>query len=142
MPKGAHPTAEDASPRELWRGSIRLLISLVVLAVLVVPFLRGLPLGQTTRTALLAWLLVAAALYWLYDGAGIRALLLLQLVIFSTAAALLSVKLGLVGVGIDRLCDLRRTARALVLVGAACAGLNQLLMMRALWSRAARRAGR
>ncbi len=142
MPPTAHPTAEDASPPELWRGSIRLLVSLVVLALLVAPLIRGLPLGQTTRTAMLAWLLVAAALYWLYDGAGVRALLLVQLLLFSAAAALLSVKLGLVGVGIDRLSVLRRTARLLVLIGAACAGLNLLLMFRALLARAgARRPG-
>src|SRR5215213_4589220 len=48
---------------------------LVALALLVVPLLRELPLGHGTRTGLLAWMLVALALYWLYAGMGYRPLL-------------------------------------------------------------------
>ena len=95
-------TAEDASPRELWGSSWRLLLTLAALGLLVVPLIREFPLGQSTRTALLAWLLVGLALYWLYAGMGYRPLLLLQLMLFSTAAALLSAKLLLVVIDINR----------------------------------------
>ena len=50
---------------------------LLLLAFVVVPLLRDLPLGATTRTGLLAWLLVLLALYWLYAGMGFQPLLLL-----------------------------------------------------------------
>ena len=73
---------------------------LAALYMLVVPLIRELPLGQTTRTSLLAWLLVAVAFYWLYAGLGVRPLLLLQLFLFSAAAALLTAKLVLVGIGV------------------------------------------
>ena len=73
-------TADDATPSELWRASIRLLLMFLALALLVVPLLRELPLGTTARTGLLAWLLVVLAVYWLYAGLGYQALLLLQLV--------------------------------------------------------------
>ena len=56
----ANHTAEDATVGELWRASLHLLVMLVVLALLIVPVLRDLPLGQSTRTGLLAWLLVAS----------------------------------------------------------------------------------
>jgi hypothetical protein len=102
---------------------------LVVLALLVVPVIRDLPLGQTTRTGILAWLLVGLAFYWMYAGLGYKALLLLQALLFSAAAMLLTTKAGLVLVGIDRLSILRRTARDLILVGAACAALNLLMML-------------
>jgi hypothetical protein len=128
----SHPaphTAEEASPAELWRGSIRLFVMLVVLALLVVPLIRDLPLGQTTRTGILAWLLVALAFYWIYAGLGYKALLLLQALLFSAAAMLLTTKAGLVLVGIDRLSILRRTARDLILIGAACAALNLAMML-------------
>jgi len=105
-------------------GTARLALMLLALALVVVPLLRDLPLGQTTRTGMLAWLLVGLALYWLYAGLGSRPLLLLQLVIFSVAAALLTTKAGLVIVGIDRLSILRRTAKTLIMVGAGMAGLN------------------
>src|SRR5829696_2007133 len=95
-PEPSLHTAEDASPRELWKASWRLLLMLATLGLLVVPLIRELPLGQSTRTGLLAWLLVGLALYWLYAGMGYRPLLLLQLLIFSTAATLLSAKLLLV----------------------------------------------
>jgi hypothetical protein len=123
------PTADESSPPELPQASLRLLLALLVLALLVVPIIRELPLGQTTRTSMLAWLLVAMALYWLYAGLGYRALLLTQLALFSVAAALLSVKLLLVGVGVHRLSVLRRTAKALILVGAGCAGVNAVAML-------------
>jgi hypothetical protein len=126
------PTAEEASNTELLWASVRLLLSMAVLALLVVPILRDLPLGQTTRTGLLAWVLVAVALYWLFAGLGYRSILLVQLVIFSVAAMALSAKVLIVAIGIDRLSILRRTARARILVGAGCAGLNLGLMLLAL----------
>lgn len=122
-------TAEDATPSELRRASLRLLLMLTALALLVVPIIRELPLGQSTRTGLLAWLLVGLALYWLYEGMGYRPLLLLQLLIFSTAATLLSAKLLLVIVDVNRVTFLRIVARWLILLGAACAGTNLLAML-------------
>jgi hypothetical protein len=106
---------------------------LLALALLVVPLLRGLPLGQTTRTGLLAWLLVVLALYWLYGGLGFQPLLLLQLLSFSAAAVLLSTKLVLVLVGVNRLAVLRRVARSLIELGAALAVLNLASMLLRLW---------
>jgi len=97
---------------------------LVVLALVIVPLLRSLPLGQTTRTGLLAWLMVAIALYWAFAGLGYRPLLLIQMLVFSVAAMLLTTKAALVLVGIHRLSILRRTARDLILVGAALAVIN------------------
>jgi hypothetical protein len=102
---------------------------LLVLAFVVVPLLRDLPLGATTRTGILAWLLVLLALYWLYAGMGFQPLLLLQLVIFSAAAVLLSTKAALVLVGIERLSVLRRIAKALIMLGAGLAGLNLLALL-------------
>ena len=138
MLKSSHPerhTADDATPAELRAGLGRLLINLVGLAFIVVPLIRGLPLGQTTRTALLAWLLVALAVYWLYAGLGFQPLLLIQLMLFSAAATFLSAKILLVIVDIDRLSILRRTAKGLIEVGAACAGLNLGGMALALFRR-------
>ncbi len=123
------PSAEDATPGQLRGGIIRLGLSLLILAGLVVPLFRELPLGQTTRTALLAWALVGAALYWLYAGQGVRPMLLLQLAIFSAAAALLSMKIGLVGIGIHRLSILRRVARALLIAGAVTVIVNLVMML-------------
>jgi len=137
--KGPAPhTAEDATLGELLRASLRLLLMLVALALLVVPLIRDLPLGQSTRIGLLAWLLVALSLYWLYGGMGFRPLLLLQLLVFSGAAALLSLKVFLVIVDVHRLSVLFRVARTLILVGAAFAALNLTGMLVALvrrWSR-------
>ncbi len=122
----ARPTEPDdeGARAPTWRDILRLGLMLLALAVLVVPFLRGLPLGQTTRTGLLAWLLVGLALYWMFADLGSRPLLMLQLLVFSTAAVLLTTKAGLVLVGIDRLSILRRTARTMILVGAGICGLN------------------
>jgi hypothetical protein len=114
---------------EMWRRSLWLIVSLAALALIVVPLIRELPLGQTTRTSLLAWLLVGAAFYWLYAGFGVRPLLLLQLLLFSTAAALLTAKLLLVGIGINRLSLLRRIAKVLIMMGAATAAFNLLSML-------------
>ena len=125
-------TADDADRSELWRASFRLLLICLPLALLVVPLLRELPLGPTGRTSLLAWLLVAVAVYWLYAGLGYQALLLLQLVTFSAASVLLTTKVALVLVGIDRLSVLRHTARWLILAGAAMAVLNLGSMLVAL----------
>ena len=125
------PTERD-SAAALWGASLRLVLWLAALYMLVVPLIRELPLGQTTRTSLLAWLLVAVAFYWLYAGLGIRPLLLLQLFLFSTAAALLTAKLVLVGIGINRLSLLRRVARVLIMLGAASAVFNLLAMLLAV----------
>src|SRR4051812_31055956 len=112
---------------------------LVALALLVVPLLRELPLGHGSRTGLLAWMLVALALYWLYAGLGYRPLLLLQLLFFSVAVVLLSVKLVLVGIGVDRMSILRRVARGLIIVGAGCAGVKLATMLGVLLPRPKRK---
>src|ERR671920_2089838 len=119
-------TAEDASPRELWRASWKLLLMLGALALLVVPLLRELPLGHGSRNGLFAWMLVALAFYWLYAGMGYRPLLLLQLLLFSGAAAFLTAKvlLGIIDVG--RVGLLRAMARGMILIGAGLAGANLL----------------
>ena len=72
------------------------------------------------------------ALYWMYAGMGYRPLLLVQLLLFSAAAALLSVKLLLVAVTIDSLTVLRWMARYLIMAGAVCAGANLTGMLVAL----------
>ena len=128
-------TAEDASPRELWRASWKLLLMLAALGLLVVPLIRELPLGESSRTGLLAWVLVGLALYWLYAGMGYRPLLLLQLMLFSFAATLLSTKLLLVAVDVHRMAVLRYVARGLILVGAGCALANLGGMLLMLWRR-------
>ena len=131
-------TAEEATPRELWGASTRLLLMLAVLAVLVIPVIRDLPLGATTRTSVLAWLLVVLALYWLYSGLGYRPLLLVQLILFSAAAALLTAKIALVALDIPRFSVLRRTAQALLFGGLGCAALNLGGMILALLNRRTR----
>ena len=120
---------DSLSSPEHWRASLWLCVMLLLLAFVVVPLLRDLPLGATTRTGLLAWLLVLLALYWLYAGMGFQPLLLLQLVIFSAAAVLLSTKAALVLVGVERLGVLRRVARALIMIGAVFAGLNLVALL-------------
>jgi hypothetical protein len=130
-------TAEDASPAELRQASRSLLLMLVALAVIVIPLLGALPLGATTRTGLLAWLLVVLAFYWLYAGLGYRPLLLVQLGLFSIATVLLTTKAGLVLVGIRRLSILRRTAMGLIVLGTACAVVNLVSMLVAVWRRRA-----
>ena len=128
-------TAEDASPRELWRSSWKLLLMLVALALLVVPLLRELPLGHGSRTGLLAWMLVSLALYWLYAGMGYRPLLLLQLLLFSGAAAFLTARILLGVMDVSELGLLRAVARGLILIGAGLAGANLLAMLLLLWRR-------
>lgn len=124
------PTLDQReSAAALWKASLRLVLWLGALYMLAVPLIRELPLGQTTRTGLLAWLLVAVAFYWLYAGMGVRPLLLLQLFLFSAAAALLAAKLVLVGIGVLRLSLLRRVARVLIMLGAASAVVNLVLMV-------------
>src|SRR5918995_6226979 len=132
------PTAEDASPRELWRASWKLLLMLAALALLVIPLLRELPLGQGIPIWLLAWMLVALALYWLYAGMGYRPLLLLQLLLFSGAAAFLTAKVLLVVIDVRQLGVLRAIARGMILVGAGLAGANLLAMLLLLWRRSRR----
>jgi hypothetical protein len=128
-------TADDATQSELRRASLRLMLMCVALALLVVPLVRQLPLGETSRTGLFAWLLVVLAVYWLYAGLGFQALLLIQLLIFSAAAVLLTTKVALVLVGIDRLTILRITARWLIVVGAGLAVVNLGSMLVALTRR-------
>src|SRR3712207_1730104 len=117
MPRPAIHTAEDATPSELRWASFRLMLMLSALALVVIPILRDLPLGNSTRTGIFAWLLVVLALYWLYAGMGYRTLLLIQLVLFSSAAALLSLKVFLVIIDVPSLTILRRVARLLILGG-------------------------
>jgi len=127
--KGPAPySAESASPRELRLASLRLGLWLVVL-VLLGSAVRALPLGQTTRTGILAWMLVAISLYWLYGGLGYRALLLLQVFLFSTATALLALKVGLVALGVEGFDAIRLLARGLILAGGFCAGVNLGVML-------------
>ena len=126
-------SAEDATPSELRRASTRLLLMLLALGLLVVPILRELPLGQSSRTGILAWLLVALALYWLSEGMGYRPLLLLQLLVFSTAATLLSAKVLLVIVDVNRVTFLRTTALVLVLLGTLFAIANLVGMLARLY---------
>jgi hypothetical protein len=128
-------TAEDASPSELRASSLRLMLMLAALALLVVPVFRDLPLGRSSRTGLLAWLLVVLALYWLYAGMGYRPLLLLQLLLFSAAAALITLKVFLVIVDVRQLAILRWVARMLIMAGALCAGANLLGMLVMVWRR-------
>jgi len=122
-------SAEDASPSELRRASLRLMLMLLALGLLVVPILRELPLGQSSRVGLLAWLLVALALYWLAQGMGYRPLLLLQLLVFSIAATMLSAKVLLVIVDVNRVSFLRWAARGLIALGASFAVANLIGML-------------
>jgi hypothetical protein len=128
-------TAEDASPRELWRASWKLLLMLVALGLLVVPLLRELPLGHGSRIWLLAWMLVALALYWLYAGMGYRPLLLLQLLLFSGAAAFLTGRVLLGVIDVREAGLLRAVARGMILIGAGLAGANLVAMLLLLWRR-------
>jgi hypothetical protein len=121
-------SAENATPRELRVASLRLGAWLVVLVLLGLA-VSALPLGQTTRTGILSWVLVGISLYWLYDGLGYRALLLLQVFLFSTATALLGLKAGLVVAGVGGLDAMRLAARWLILAGGFCAGLNVGVML-------------
>jgi len=126
-------SAEDASPSELRRASIRLLLMLLALALLVVPILYELPLGQSSRSGILAWLLVALALYWLSEGMGYSPLLLLQLLFFSMAATLLSAKVLLVIVDLNQVNFLRTSALLLIVLGALLALANLVGMLRRLY---------
>ena len=129
----AFHTAEDATPSELRWASLRLMLMLAALALVVVPILRDLPLGKSSRTGLLAWLLVVLALYWLYAGLGYRPLLLIQLLLFSSAAALLSLKVLLVIIDVRELTVLRHIARGLIVVGATVAVTNLMGMLIMIW---------
>jgi hypothetical protein len=133
MPRPALHTAEDATPSELRWASFRLMLMLAVLALVVVPILKDLPLGSSSRTGLLAWLLVVLALYWLYAGLGYRPLLLIQVLLFSSAAALLSVKVFLVIIDVHSLTILRHAARVLIVLGAVCAVTNLMGMLIMIW---------
>ncbi len=117
-------TAETASTPELRRAALRLLTMLVLLAILVVPLLLLFSGRETTRIGLLAWLLVALAFYWLYAGMGYQPLMVLQLLTFSAAAALLTTKAALVLVGITQVAVLRYSARVLIILGTLMALVN------------------
>lgn len=120
----AEHTAEDATPAELRRSAFILVLMLIALVVLVVPVVKDLPLGRSTRTGIFAWLLVALALYWMWAGMGYRPLLLCQLLFFSAAAALISAKLVMVAASIEGMTVIRDVARLLIQAGALCAGAN------------------
>jgi hypothetical protein len=128
----AEHTAEDATPGELRRSAFILVLMLMALVVLVVPVLKDLPLGRSTRTGIFAWLLVALALYWMWAGMGYRPLLLCQLLFFSAAAALITAKLVMVAVSIEGMAVVRDLARLLIQAGALCAGANLGGMLLAL----------
>jgi hypothetical protein len=66
---------------------------------------------------------------------GYRPLLLLQLLLFSGAAALLSTKLILVAMDVKQWTVLRYAARGMILVGAGLAFTNLGAMLLALWRR-------
>ncbi len=121
---GPHRTAEEATPQELWGATFRLLGMLALLVVLVIPVIRQLPLGATSKTSVLAWLLVVLAVYWLYSGLGYRPLLLVQLMLFSAAAALVTTRIVLVALDITAFSIVRRTAQAMIYAGLGCAALN------------------
>lgn len=128
MREPADHTAEDADPGELRRAALRL--SLWLIALLAVgPAVRALPLGQTTRTGILAWLLLAVALYWLYVGLGYRPWLLLQVAVFSAAVTLLMLKVLLVSVGIREFDFLRAGGKGLIIAGGVMAGANLGMML-------------
>jgi hypothetical protein len=101
-----------------------LLATFALLALLVVPLIRALPLGPSPRFAILAWLLVMLAVYWLYAGMGYWPLLIFQLLSFSCAAALLTAKVGLLVLDVHGIAVLRHTAKLLLLIGASCAVAN------------------
>jgi len=128
-------TAEEATASELRRASARLLFMLLALALLVVPIIRDLPLGHSTRIGMLAWLLVGLALYWLFQGMGYRPLLLLQLVLFSVAATMLTAKVLLAILDVNQVNFLRYVARWLIMLAALCAGANLLGMLVVLGQR-------
>jgi hypothetical protein len=128
-------TAEDASPRELWRASWKLLLMLAALGLLVVPLIRELPPSRGIPIGIFAWLLVALALYWLYAGMGYRPLLLLQLLLFSGAATLLTARLVFGVIAEGKLGLFRAAARGMILVGAGLAGTNLVAMLLLLWRR-------
>jgi len=128
----AEHTAEEATPGELRRSALILVLMMIALVVLVVPLLRDLPVGRSTRTAIVAWLLVALALYWMWAGMGYRPLLLCQLLFFSAAAALVSAKLVMVAASIEGMTIIRDMARLLIQAGALCAAANLGGMLLAL----------
>jgi hypothetical protein len=108
---------------------------LAALALLVVPLIRELPPSRGIPTGLFAWLLVALALYWLYAGMGYRPLLLLQLLLFSGAATLLTARLVLGVIAEGKLGLFRAAARGMIMVGAGLAGTNLVAMLLLLWRR-------
>lgn len=126
MPEG---TSEAGLRARVRRHALQLLAWLVVVAMLVIPLLKDLPLGDTTRAGILAWLLVGIAMYWLFTDMGYRPLLLFQLFFFSAAVACLSAKVLLVSIGVHRLSILRRAAIWLIVFGAISAGANLAIML-------------
>jgi hypothetical protein len=54
---------------------------------------------------------------------------LLQVFLFSTATALLALKVGLVALGVEGFDAIRLFARGLILAGGFCAGVNMGVML-------------
>lgn len=127
MREPADHTAEDASRAELRWATLKLGFWLAALLVLG-PAIRALPLGQTTRTGILAWLLLVFAMYWLYAGLGYRPLLLLQLLVYSSAVTLLMLKVLIVALGSNQFDFLRMAGKGLIVVGTAFAAANLSMM--------------
>jgi hypothetical protein len=125
------PSVDPAlpSPRERRIACLRLLVSLLAFAFLVVPFVNSLALGPTARFGILAWLMVGLALYWLLADLGTPSLLKLQLLLFTLAASAFSAKVTLVWIGIRRMGILRDSAIGLLVVGAVCATANLLYVL-------------
>jgi hypothetical protein len=127
MREPADHTAEDASRAELQRATLKLGFWLAALLV-IGPVIRALPLGQTTRTGILAWVLLILALYWLYAGLGYRPLLLLQVLVYSAAVTLLMLKVLAVALGSNEFDFLRLLGKGLIVVGTAFAAGNLSMM--------------
>lgn len=131
------PTSPTDDPAPLTPGQacLRLLLSLLVFGLVVVPVVNSLPLGPTARFGILAWLMVGVALYWMLADLGAYSLLKIQLLLFSLAASALSAKALLVWIGIRALGILRDSAIGLLVLGGVCATANLLYLVFGLLSR-------
>lgn len=119
----------DPPPLSPGQACLRLLLSLLVFALVVVPLVNSLPLGPTARFGILAWLMVGVALYWMLADLGTHSLLKIQLLLFSLAASALSAKAFLVWIGIRRMGLLRDSAIGLLALGGVCATANLLFLL-------------
>jgi hypothetical protein len=66
---------------------------------------------------------------------GYRPLLLLQLLLFSGAAAFITARIFLVLIDVRELGLLRAISRGMILIGAGLAGANLIAMLLLLWRR-------